>query len=352
MKLSAIFMAVLTIASTATVVHADDGQDSYCKYVLEQGSAQRDLLRTPSATSGVVQPNTGLPAQLLWGVSSSLASLKKAGLSMEVARKNCELYRSTTEAQLEIQYALPSLEKAALNNRLQLIKSATDQLDTLITNTVKFVQAQNATVPMLYTLHSARMKFFKDKADTELKVALMPIPEVSSKPVIQLVSEKQNDEVKNQKAIDRLARLNNWDVTIEAGARHQLNPFFTNGVGPYITASLTYNLANKAINTHLDKAADGYANWKLNEEGDVVKNADILKKQITSSLAVEEEQLKILESEDQEIESNLKLVADVETIAALNFRNQLLTDELSLRVEIGDATFRLQQLREYLQTNF
>ena len=41
-----------------------------------------------------------------------------------------------------------------------------------------------------------------------------------------------------------------------------------------------------------------------------------------------------------------------ETTAALDFRNQLTTAKLLLEIEIGDATFRLHRLRDFLGRNF
>jgi hypothetical protein len=45
-------------------------------------------------------------------------------------------------------------------------------------------------------------------------------------------------------------------------------------------------------------------------------------------------------------------VGSADTTAALDFRNQLTTAQLLLQIEIGDASFRLDRLREFLQTNF
>src|SRR5271169_6577321 len=87
----------------------DGDQQAYCRYVTEQASAQRDLLLAPNAVGGVTQPNTGLPMQLVWGASGSLSNMRKAGLTMNAAHKNCELYSASTSAQQDIQYALPTL---------------------------------------------------------------------------------------------------------------------------------------------------------------------------------------------------------------------------------------------------
>ncbi len=84
-----------------------------------------------------------------------------------------------------------------------------------------------------------------------------------------------------------------------------------------------------------------------------VRNADILKQQVVDGISVQDSRLKALQEEQKQIESNLKLVnASAETTAALDFRNQLTTAQLLLEIEIGDASFRLDRLREFLRDNF
>ena len=132
-------------ATPSAELQAD--QQAYCRYISQQAQAQRDLLRTPSATTGITQSSAALPMQLVWGVTSSLADIKKAGLTMDVAQKNCELYSATTSAQQDIQYALPGLEKQALQHRLELIQQADDKLDAILANTAKMLDAHNVTRP-------------------------------------------------------------------------------------------------------------------------------------------------------------------------------------------------------------
>ena len=112
---SALFVALPALAADLT------DQMAYCSYVMEQAQAQRDLLRTPIALAGFTQPETGLPTQLVAGASVGLSDIRKSSLAMQAARKNCELYKATTGAQQDVQYALSSLEKEALRNRLMLI---------------------------------------------------------------------------------------------------------------------------------------------------------------------------------------------------------------------------------------
>ena len=82
-------------ADTKDKTNRNNDQQAYCNYVTEQATAQRDLLLMPDAVAGITQPNTGLPMQVVWGVSGSLSNVRKAGLTMDAARKNCDLYAAT-----------------------------------------------------------------------------------------------------------------------------------------------------------------------------------------------------------------------------------------------------------------
>jgi hypothetical protein len=326
-------------------------QQAYCRYLTEQAAAQRDLLMTPDAVAGITQPNTGLPMQAVWGVSGSLSGVRKGVLTMDAARKNCELYTAATSTQQDIQYALPSLEKQALQHRLQLIQQASENLDALTATTRKMLNAQNMTRPMAFALQSTRIKLDADRADTQSKVVSLYTPELSERPLKELVAEKQSREVNEQKALDKLNRQNDWDVALSVGAHQQISPW-VDSRGAYGEVSISYNLGSHAINKHLDQAADAYDDWKKVQEGDVVRNADILRQQVVDGISVQDSRLTILQEEQKQIESNLELISSAETTAALDFRNQLTTAQLLLQIEIGDATFRLDHLREFLRRNF
>lgn len=329
----------------------DEDQQTFCKYVTEEAAAQRDLLRTPNAIAGFTQPNTGLPTQLVWGVSGSLSNMRKAGLTMDEARKNCALYSASSSAQRAIQYALPNLEKEALQHRLGLIEKASENLDALLTTTKKMLDAQNVTRPMAFALQTTKIKLEADRADTQSKVGAIYTPQLSDKPVKELIAEKQSGEMNERRAINKLNRQNDWDVALSVGAHQQINPLVGNQ-GAYGEVTVSYNLASHAINKHLDQAASAYEEWKKVQEGDVIRNAEVLKLQVVSSISVQDSRLKALQQEQKQIESNLQLLREAETTAAVDFRNQLSTAQLLLEVEAGDASFRLDQLKEFLAKNF
>jgi hypothetical protein len=346
-----IAMLLIPAAFAADAKDKDKETQAYCRYVTQQAAAQRDLLLIPNAVAGITQPNTGLPMQAVWGISGSLSNVRKSVLTMDAARKNCELYSAASSAQQDVQYALPSLEKQALQHRLALIQEASESLDALLATTRKMLDAHNMTRSMAFALQTTKIKLDADRADTQSKMVALYTPQLSDKPVKELVAEKRSREVNQQRALDKLSRQNDWDVALSVGAHQQINPLI-GSQGAYGEVSVSYNLASRAINKHLDQAAGAYDDWKKVQEGDVIRNADVLKQQVVDGISVQDSRLKALQEEQQQIESNLQLVGSADTTAALDFRNQLTTAQLLLQIEIGDATFRRDRLREFLGKNF
>jgi hypothetical protein len=328
-----------------------EDQQAYCTYVMEQAQAQRDLLRTPTGTVGMTQPETGLPMQLLGGASLGLSDFKKAGLTMDVARKNCELYKVTTGAQQDIQYALPSLEKEALLNRLSLIQQASKSLDALIEQTSKMLEAQNATRLMLFTLQTTKIKLEADRADTRSKLSAIYVPPLSDRPLKELVAEKQSSEEGEQRALDKLSRQNNWDVVLSVGVHQQVNPI-AQGTQPYGQVSVNYNFASRVINRHLDRAVEAHDEWKKAQESDVVRQMEVLRQQLVDSVRVQGAKLTSMQEQSNQIDKDLQMIATPDTSAAFDFHNQLAATQLLLQIETADATFRIDRLREYLERNY
>jgi hypothetical protein len=344
-------LAAGLLSAVPVIATGQQDQQAYCMYVMEQAQAQRNLLRTPTATASFTQPDTGLPMQLVGGATLGLSDVRKAELTMDVARKNCELYKATTGAQQEIQYALPSLEKVALLNRLTLIEQASKSLDTLIAQTARMLEAQNATQLMLFTLQTTKIKLEADRADTRLKLSAIYVPPVSDQSLKELVAQKQSSEEGAQRVQDKLSRQNNWDVALTVGVHQQVNPI-AQGAQPYGQVSVSYNLASRAINRHLDRAVEAHDEWKKVEEGDVVRQMEVLRQQLADCVMVQEAKLKSLGEQSRQLDNSLQLVAVPDTSAAFDFHNQLAATKLLLQIETADAGFRIDRLREYLAKNY
>jgi hypothetical protein len=347
--LVAVLLAIATrLLGQEPDIQAD--QQAYCDYLSQQAMAQRDLLRTPSAVAGVTQPSEALPMQAVWGVSASLSDMKKAGLTMNVAQDNCQLYKATTSAQQQIQYALPNLEKQALQHRLELIRQASENLDALTARMTKMLDAQNVTRPMLFSLQTTRIKLDADRADTQSKIAALYAPALSDTPIKELVAEKQAGDATEQQAQAKLNRQSDWDVALSFGARQQVNPFDDRGL--YGAVTVSYNLGSHAINQHLDQAAVAFDTWKKVQQGDITRSAEILKQQLKDGISAQRGRVQSLQDEQRQDQASLQLVSNVDTSAALDFQNQITSTQLLLGIEIGDASFRLDQMREFLEKNY
>ncbi len=353
-RISHPFLIAVLLLSISTFVAAqnlESDQKAYCVYLTEQAKAQSDFLRSPNALGGFTQPETGLPIQLLVGAQLSLSNLKKAGITLDAARRNCELYKASSDVLLSLQYALPAVEKDALTHRLLLIDGASQSLEVLIVKTTQMVEAQNMTRPMLVSLLSNRIKLDADRAETQSKIASLYVPQLSNQPLKLQVAAKQSSDNAEQRSLARLTRQNNWDVALTVGAHQQLNPV-ANGFEPYGEVSVTYNLGSHAIDKHLDRSVDAYSSWKKVQESDVERGMDVLHDQVQQTIIVQKNRIKSLQKETEEIEKNLKLVSDSDTSAALDFRNQLISTQLLLGIETGDASYRLDRLEDFVSKNF
>jgi hypothetical protein len=244
-----------------------------------------------------------------------------------------------------------SLERDALQHRLTLIDAAAKSLQDLIDQTTKRVDAQDMTRPMLWGLQTSNIKLAADRADTQSKIATLYVPLLNPAPLKEQVAQKQASDRSQQTAQDKLARQNNWDVALTVGAHQQINPVASN-VGPYGEVTLTYNLATRAIDRHLDHAADAYSSWKQVQEGDAVRGMEALRTQVAAGVTAQQNRLTALQQEQQQIESNLKQIGESDTTAALDFRNQLTSTKLLLGIESGDASFRLERLQAFLTFNY
>jgi hypothetical protein len=79
---------------------------------------------------------------------------------------------------------------------------------------------------------------------------------------------------------------------------------------------------------------------------------EVLHDQLQQTISVQKNRIKSLQQETEEIEKNLKLVSDTNTSAGLDFRNQLLSTQLLLSIETGDASYRLDRLQDFVSKNF
>jgi len=345
-----IALGFLAAVSTSGQVKRD--ADSYCAYAEQQARAQITLYWTPNLEAGLSQPTQAVPAETFAGVNASLSNLRKSQLVGPVAKDNCQLYRATIDAQEHIAYALPSIERDTLNKRLTLTAQAIGELDALNLQYQKKVDARDATLSSLYLLQSARAKLEVDRAATELTISTMSIPALSAEPLKNLAGEKQSLERATQEASAKLSKQDNWDVTLMAGIRHNVGPAFSTAPGAYGGFDAKWNIGSWKRNRELEQTAGDNAEWKRQQDNEVIRGMAQLRDQIESAIAAQERALAVMQANEDLIHGNREKIKGLDTEDAILFDNQLVVDELSLRVEIGTTQFRLVHLKQYLADNF
>jgi hypothetical protein len=346
---------LLALAASYGQQTADvQGTADFCRYTQEQARAQQDLLRTPNALVGPIQPSAGTPPQMVVGVQESLMSLWKSHLTGKLANATCDLYQNTTAAQMHILYAMPGIEKVVLYHRLDLIQAASDQLDGLIQENGKYVDAHNLTKPALYTLQGAKVRLDMSRTETLTGLTTPYVPKLSSTPLRELVGTKMKSEGAFQKANVRVEKQASWDIKLEGGEHTQLSQVApgTSSTGAYGMFSLTYSFGGRAANKHFDKSVTAYTDWKTNQFDDVSEQSRILRQQVMDTIKIQQDQLAILLTHDGQIDDNLTSIAGVDSAAALTFKTQLLADKIVLEVDVKDVQFRIATLQEYLAANF
>ncbi len=355
-KLYSIIVVFVVLLLGTLAAQENASETEYCKYLTEQAAAQADLLRSPSVVVGPTQPDTGTPAQMVFGLSMSLADYRKAALTKKTARTGCDLNTAISEAQMHINFAIAGIEREVMLHRLDLIQRASAKLDSMASDEARLVEVHNLTRPAVYFLQAARERLDVSRTATLAGISSPYVPTLSRVPLRVLLAEKQQTELVNQKALTNLQKADGWDLKVLAGGRRQIGDttYLSNvsSMGAFGEFQVTYNLARHAANQHLDSSVAPYMAWKADKFDDVAQQAELLKQQINDTIALQRQQLTILLSHGTDIVKSMNSFEGVDTSNAMAFRNQLVADQILLGVDVDDVQFRIDKLESYLRDNF
>lgn len=232
-----------------------------------------------------------------------------------------------------------------------MIRAAEDELEALIRDSRRKVNVRDSTLPALYALQTVRSRLESDRAATSASIAGISTlyTPLDDTPIRELIQNKLSAEAQMEKTSNKEQAAFNWDLSLDFGVRHQLNMSENN---PYGEVIFTYNLGARAANRHLRQSATAYGDWKRNQQGDVVQNANDLKVRLQDLISASRTSLAALLEQQQVINENLKSIEGADTSAAIGFHDQLQADNLLLQIEIGNTTFTLNQLTTFLAANF
>jgi hypothetical protein len=220
---------------------------------------------------------------------------------------------------------------------------------------MKYVAAQNLTRPSIYLLQAAKLRLIADRTATLTGITSPFVPPQNDLSLKQLIADKRIKDVAHQAALAKVKRQSTWDVSVSAGIHQQIgettspsgSPF-----GPYATVSVEYNLASRSIHKNLSDSVASYGKWQDSEFDDVAHQATLLRLQIEETISIQERQLSELKKQAGMVDEQLQSLGQLDTVAAMSFRNQLTADKTILDVNIGDAEFRANTMRAYVRSNF
>lgn len=348
------FIVVLLATGFAGTLHAQtQEQSAYCSAQMEAARSQADILRTPSLGAGVTQsPLLHSPAQSFLQASESVQGLVKSHRLVTAAKSQCALYQSQEDLTLAVAYAIPVLEKEALEHRLVADMNALVEIDRLIQEGNKLLEAQNIARPAIYSLESSRAKVMQDAAAVRASLAAIVLPILPPTTVRSLLTDEERSVVLNQGASVQVAKTQNFEFSLIVGVRHSILPFINSEVGGFGGFTATYNLGAHRSDQHLQKSAQAYEEYNRLAQTGGVTQARMLHEEVINLIAAQKTRISSIAAQRGVIESNLSSVEGIEAPTAMTFRTTLRADAALLRVEEQDAAFRLSTLEQYLTDNF
>ena len=106
---------------------------------------------------------------------------------------------------------------------------------------------------------------------------------------------KQHLELETQEDTAKISKQDNWDVTLMVGIRHNASPLFPRRLAAYGGFDAKWNIGSWKRNHELAQTADDYAEWKRQQDNDVIHNMALLRQQILSAIEAQERALEAMQ---------------------------------------------------------
>src|SRR3990167_4655298 len=150
------------------------GEDirAYCHYIETKNNAKKSLLISPELIVRAQNATNDYPYQnnFITALSKDLADLGKLRQVKALIQDECHYYQLHQEAILHIQYAIPTLQRQALNFKLKSIQAAKSKFAVLLKSVQKKIDSKDDTLMSFYKIDSSLHKF--EEAEREIRTAL------------------------------------------------------------------------------------------------------------------------------------------------------------------------------------
>jgi hypothetical protein len=323
---------------------------SYCKYIEEKNKAKSHLLLSPDIIVRVQNSNNNELVQnnLVSGLSKDLSDLSKAKLVRQLIDDECQYYKLTQEAKLQIEFVIPWIQRQALFFKLKQIQAAKNKLNTLLIAIQKKIDHQNDTLHTYYQVDSLIQKLDDVERDIRVDLAIHQTPKIQPIPLDTLLNNVLRIEKKRQLTRDKLQKQYNWSVQLQAGAQQYAHESHNQSVQPYVALFLRYNLGAITSNSRIDKSLNHYMDWKSNQVNGIQKQLIHLTRSIQSVNSAEKQRLKHLQLSYQKYDGLSKKLYTMESIKALHFRQQIIVDRIMMEIEISYVKHIIDLLRKIM----
>lgn len=311
---------------------------AYCQYIEDKNNAKNGVLLSPDLIVRAQNATNDFPYQnnVITALSKDLVDYGKSKEVKTLIQDECNYYKLTQEAKLQIQYAIPNIQKKALYFKLKKIQMAEQQLNT-IRETVRLkITKHDDNLASLYTIDSALQKLNESEREIKANLAIQQPFNIKTIPLNLLSKKIWNAEEKRQATLNKLDKLNNWSLQIQAGAQQSLSSFSQNqAVKPYGALFLRYNLASPYNNFKTNQSLNHYTEWKAKQVNGTQRKLSRLIESIASLRAIEEERLNLLMSTYQRNAELNKKLDTVDSVNANRFKQQVMMDQIMTEVEIS-----------------
>ena len=311
---------------------------AYCTYIAEKNKAKSSLLVSPDIIVRVQNSNNNELVQnnLVSALSKDLSDFSKAKLVRQLIDDECQYYKLTQEAELQLQFAIPNIQRKALYFKLKQIQAAKNKLKVLLDSIQKKIDHQNETLPAYYQVDSLLQKLDDEEREIRVNLSMDTPPQIKHIKLDELLNNVRMAQKKRQLTRSNLEKQYNWSVQLQAGAQ-QYEAYNHNNnqkVQPYVALFFRYNMASMYSNNRVDKSLTHYMDWKSKEVNGVQKKILQLINTVESLNAAEQQRLNHLQLNYQKYDGLSKKMYVMDSIKALHFERQIIIDRIVAEIEI------------------
>ena len=323
---------------------------AYCQYIEDKNNAEHSVLMSPDLIVRAQNSTNDYPYQnnVITALSKDLVDFGKSKEIKSLINDECNYYKLTQEAKLQIQFAILNIQKNALYFKLKKIRLAKDKLNTIKETVQHKIKSHDDTLSSWYNLDTSLQKLNEVEHEIQTNIAIQQPYSIRTVRLNRLLKDIWVAEEKRKATLNKLDKLNNWSLQVQAGAQQSLSSLSQNqAVKPYAALSLRYNLASVYSNYKTNTSLNHYTEWKAKQVNGTQQKLSRLIRSISRLKDAEDERLKQLMTTYNNYYGLSKTLNTIDSSNANRFKQQITIDQIMMEVEISylkHFTYLLKEL--------